>query len=538
MNTPHDTNPQQVQQAQGPQQEWVAFLASGAAFGGEVPVHIQTHISHLFLVGDRAYKMKRAVLLNFADLSTLEKRLDACQRELVLNRRTAPDMYLGYLPINRNGEGFTLGDTGDAGASGEAVDYVVEMQRFRQEDLFKQMADEHRLTRPVLGALAEQIIALHQTADQRPDMGGQAVMRANAADVHANLTTYGTHKGQRFLAQSDIDKWYAAIDGSFARHGALMDRRRADGHVRQCHGDLHLGNICLFNDAPTLFDCIEFSDELACIDVLYDLAFLVMDLVFHGLHTEASLVFNRYLSATRDYEGLPLMAGFLSLRAAIRAMVSAIDVAADGQPIEGDTPDAKPEARQEAADHLALALTLAPTETPPPPRLIAIGGLSGSGKSTIARQLAPALGPGTVVLSTDVIRKRLHGVSPETTLPKSAYTGAVSGETYGVLFADAAALAAGQTLVADATFVRPQDRDTIADIAANAGAEFTGLWLDISEADATARVASRGNDPSDADVAVVASQHHENTGTISWHRLDAMQENLLAAALNCMESDP
>ena len=520
MSTPNDKDPQQ---------SWVNYMASGQAFGGLVPAHIQTHISHLFLVGNKAYKMKRAVQLNFADLSTLEKRHDACERELTLNRRTAPDMYLNCLAICRNDTGFTLGSD----EAGDVVDYVVEMQRFDQHDLFDQMARENRLARPALSSLAEQIIALHRSAEPRPDMGGQAVMRTNAANVHANLTSYSRCNGQPLLQQSDIDQWYAAVDASFAHHGNLLDSRRADGHVRQCHGDLHLGNICLFNDTPTLFDCIEFSDTLACIDVLYDLAFLVMDLLFHDMPTEASFVLNRYLSATRDYEGLPLLAGFISLRAAIRAMIAAIDLTADGHDTQ--------QTRQDAADHLALALKLAPkTPTPhgdePRPQLVAIGGLSGSGKSTIAHQIAPAIGPDTVVLSSDVIRKRLHGVAPEQKLPKSAYSGTVSGETYGVLFADAATcLAAGQTLIADATFVRPQDRDSLAQIAADAGAHFTGIWLDITEADAIVRVANRTNDPSDADTNIVTQQRQEHAGAISWHRLDATAPDILAAIQNCIE---
>ena len=489
-------------------------MASGAAFDGDRPVHIETHISHLFLVGQRAFKMKRDVKLNFANLATLEKRHTACQREIILNRRTAPTLYLACLPITDDDGVLCLNGVG------EPVEYVVEMQRFAQTDLFDRMANQGPLPRPILANLAEQIIAFHNEAEPRPNWGGEAPMRRNARDVHNNLRQFGAD----FLDPADIDRWGTAIDAEFARHGALLDERRDSGLVRQCHGDLHLGNICLFEGTPTLFDCIEFSDRLACIDVLYDLAFLVMDLQFHSLKAEASLVLNRYLSATRDYAGLSLMPAFLSLRAAIRAMIAAIDVANDI--LDDDT------TRADAAAHLALALQLIEGGQNKP-HLIAIGGLSGSGKSTLARQLTPALGPTTLQLGTDVIRKRLHGVTPETTLPKAAYSGEVSARTYGILFEDTAtSLAAGQTVIADATFIRPQDRDMVERLARNANIAFTGIWLDISEDEAIIRVNARSGDPSDADAAVVTRQRAEPSGNISWHRLDATKDGLVADILD------
>ena len=201
--------------------------------------------------------------------------------------------------------------------------------------------------------------------------------------------------------------------------GTLLDRRRAEGKVRRCHGDLHLRNVCLFEGKPTLFDCLEFSDELACVDILYDLAFLLMDLEHRGLADFANLVLNRYLDLTGEDDGLAAMPLFLSLRAAIRAHVTATVIDRAGRS------EVRPEMAADARGYLDLAAQFL---RPRSCRLVAIGGLSGSGKSTLAAALAPSLG--ARVLRSDVIRKHLFGVAPETRLPASAYTSEVSRRVY------------------------------------------------------------------------------------------------------------
>ena len=234
-------------------------------------------------------------------------------------------------------------------------------------------------------------------------------------------------------------RWGAAVRG-------LLDRRRANGKVRRCHGDLHLRNICLFDDKPTLFDCLEFSDALASIDVLYDLAFLLMDLEHRGLAEFANVVLNRYLDLTGEDDGLAAMPLFLSLRAAIRAHVTAtaMDQAAAAE--------RKQEPAAEARSYLSLAARLL---RPRPRRLVAIGGLSGSGKSTLATALAPAIG--ARVLRSDVIRKRLFGVTPETRLPAHAYAAEISRLVYETLRQRAAAaLASGYSVIIDAVSLKPE----------------------------------------------------------------------------------
>ncbi|HTQ70251.1 MAG TPA: AAA family ATPase, partial [Acidocella sp.] len=276
------------------------------------------------------------------------------------------------------------------------------------------------------------------------------------------------------------------------------------GAVRRCHGDLHLGNILLLDGHPALFDCIEFSDEFACIDVLYDLAFLLMDLLRGGDAAGASLVANRYLDVSGDEGGLALLPLFIAARAAIRAHISV----AQGK-------------AEKAADYLALA---AQALRPAWPCLLAVGGFSGSGKSTLAASLAAHLSPmpGARVLRSDVLRKRLAGVAPETRLPESAYTRAASAGVYAHLLALAeAALRAGVCVILDAAFLRQAERDAAAALAARLGVAFQGLWLDAPDEVLQARLAARRDDASDAGIEVLRAQRRFAEPAMEWRRVDA-----------------
>jgi len=293
--------------------------------------------------------------------------------------------------------------------------------------------------------------------------------------------------------------------------GGLLDQRRAEGKVRRCHGDLHLRNICLLDGKSTLFDCLEFSDALASIDVLYDLAFLLMDLEHRGLTEFANVVFNRYLDLTNEDDGLPALPLFLSLRAAIRAHVTATAMDRATQV------EKKRQMACEACSYLELAARLL---RPRPSRLIAIGGLSGSGKSTLAAALAPAIG--ARVLRSDVIRKRLFGVAPETPLPASAYAPEVSRRGYGALRRKArAALAAGYSVIIDAVSLKPEERRSFAAVAEAASVPFSGLWLAAPELTMAARLRARRHDASDASPEVLAQQLQQDAGPIDWIIIDA-----------------
>ena len=310
-------------------------------------------------------------------------------------------------------------------------------------------------------------------------------------------------------------------------HADLLENRRRSGKVRFCHGDMHLANICLHDGEPTLFDCIEFDDAIACVDVLYDIAFPIMDLVSFDRPGLANLLMNRYLESSADYSGIGLMPLFLAARAAIRAM--ALGLAAQD-------PDSKKAHR--AAAYLALGRTFLKAA---PPRLITVGGLSGTGKSVLARGLAPLIGaaPGAVTLRSDGIRKRLFGARQEDRLPEHAYTPEASARTYGVLHEQARiCLEQGRSVIADATFLREDGRTAIEAVAHEAGADFTGIWLDAPVETLMARVDARTKDASDANSKVVARQTVENIGVMSWNeiRADRAPVEVLDDALRLLNS--
>jgi hypothetical protein len=465
------------------QDEVIAFLAQGAE------ARVETHISIVFLLGDTAYKLKRAVRFSYVDYSTLARRKACCEAELMLNRRTAPEMYRRVRAITRAALGGLEFD-----GPGAAVDYVLEMQRFAEADLFDSMAQAGKLTAPLLRDLTDNIAAFHQKAERTP-RDGAALLRGVVEGNAQNLAKAGF---DRHLVAEVNTGCRAAVEA----HAALLAARGAG--IRRCHGDLHLGNIVLWQGKPLLFDCIEFSEDFACIDPLYDIAFLLMDLLRRGERSFAALVFNRYLDGTGEAGGMAALPLFIAVRAAIRAHV----LAAQGRAGEGGA-------------YLALASEVL---RPAAPRLLAIGGFSGTGKSTLAAALAPEFAPvpGARILRTDVLRKTLCGVAPETRLPESAYTREMNGKVYARMYAHAeAALASGYCAILDAAFLRFEEREEAAAMAARLGVRFSGFWLDAPAEVLIARLDARRDDASDAGVAVLRHQQALETGEIRWTRIDA-----------------
>ncbi|MEZ5669455.1 MAG: AAA family ATPase [Alphaproteobacteria bacterium] len=494
------------------QSEVIGFLTERARARDRQAERIDTHAAHIFLSADEAWKLKRAVWYPFMDLSDAARRHDCCVAEVELNRRTAPDIYLGVCAITRESGGGLAIDGG-----GAVVDWFVRMRRFDQAGLLDRLADAGALALDAMAMLAAEIAAFHAAAKARPDKGGAEALRWIVDDNCAEF-----REMPALVASEKVAALEAASHAQLDRVGALLDARRASGFVRRCHGDLHLRNVVMIDGRPTLFDCIEFSDDIACIDVLYDVAFMLMDLWVRGLKPHANALFNGYMAATDQFGGLAALPLFLSARAAIRAKVLALEAAADGGDADGHG--------AEIARYLDLAESFA---RPAPPRLVAVGGLSGSGKSTLARALAPGLGPapGAVVLRSDVARKHLFGVDPAERLPQEAYAPAVSARVYGLLMDRAAqCLAEGQAVVVDAVFDRPADRAAVAGVAADLGLPFAGFWLQAPEAVLTARVGARRGDASDADAAVVRRQLKLDTGEIAWARLDAARPAAEVAA--------
>ena len=303
---------------------------------------------------------------------------------------------------------------------------------------------------------------------------------------------------------------------AFAIVRPVLLKRGGAGSVRRCHGDLHLRNIALIDGEPTLFDAVEFSDEIASGDVLYDLAFLLMDLEERGLRAAANRLFNRYLApeppdALTGLVALPL---FLSLRAAIRAKVEA----AGADRLEGEKRD---EARSLARRYFDLAIRFLAYL---PPRLVAVGGLSGVGKSALGGALAPEIGraPGALWLRSDLERKAMFAVAETAPLPASAYLSDVTRDVYHRLIDKARiALRAGQSVLLDATFATAAERSAAANAAAEVGVGFTGLFLDAPLATRLARIASRRDDASDADVDVARRQTMDPLSERGWKALDA-----------------
>ncbi len=473
------------------QSEIVAFLKA------RCEQHLTTHASHVFLTANRALKLKRAVKYAYLDFSTPELRRAACETELALNRRTAPELYLRVVSVTREAGAFALD------GKGAAVDWLVEMRRFPDDALFSHLAETGGLTPDLMRCLADTIVAFHRTAETTPDLGG-----AEGVDQVIAINSESLRRdGPPAISIEETNALADAVRTERDRHADLLDRRRAAGKVRRCHGDLHLGNICLFNGAPTLFDCIEFNEALASTDVLYDLAFLVMDLRFRGLATEAAIVFNRYFDVGDESDALALVPLFLALRAWVRAHVTATAARLENSA----------EKRTLARRYFDFAVALL---RPPSPRLIALGGISGTGKSTVAMIVAGRIN--ARILRSDIIRKRRFGVHPETRLPDSAYAPDVTAAVYATLLDRArTALAAGYSVIIDAVSARPDERASFTTLAAASGVPFTGIWLEAAPEILRARVSARRNDASDANLAILEKQLGYDLGAMDWRRVDA-----------------
>ncbi|NWH09260.1 MAG: AAA family ATPase [Alphaproteobacteria bacterium] len=493
--------------------EAAEFLAAGGGGALVAPItRIETHAAIVFLSGERAYKIKKAVDYGYLDFSTLERRRLCCAAEIALNRRTAPALYERLAVITREASGDLALD-----GTGEPVEYVIVMRRFAQDDLLDRVAARGALTDAIIDELADHLAGFHANAAPDRTFGGAARIK-EALTINA-----GQHR--LFAASFGGEEGPAALEAEggrcLARVAPLLEARREAGYVRHCHGDLHLGNIALIGGHPVAFDGIEFNDAFARIDIFYDLAFLLMDLWHRKERLAANRLFNRYLTMgvpeerAAALDGLKAMPLFLSLRAGVRAHVNARQGHA-----------------ALAEDYLSLARAfLRPRE----PILAAVSGLSGCGKSTLARTLAPELGaaPGALVLRSDERRKRRFGLSPLDRLPESAYAPAVTDEVYEGIRADAAkALKAGHAVIIDAVMAHEHERQEIVDLAAGMGVPLLALWLEAPPDVLGRRVDARTGDASDATREVLARQlgFAEPPRSPAWTIIDASQTPAQTAA--------
>jgi len=493
------------------QAEVIAFLSDPASHpaGPDRVDRFETHGALVFLAGGDAWKIKRAVRFPYMDFSTLERRRAVCAREVEINRCFAPELYLEATPITRTPAGRL-----QLAGEGAIVEWAVHMRRFDQLALLSRMAEAGPLAPELARSLGDAVYESHQGA--KPAQREAAAGRVARLLASVSTTLAGL---QEVLDPIAVERFGECARRALRRSAAVLDQRGAAGFVRRCHGDLHLNNIVLWHGRPMLFDAIEFDDELASIDTLYDLAFLLMDLDRKGQRQAANIVLNRYLwrsNAALDLAGLKALPLFLGLRAAIRAMVTAERA---GQQQGGS----KASDRREARRLLEAAVACL---APPAPRLIAIGGFSGTGKSTLGGALAPETGPvpGAVHLRSDLARKGLYGVEETTRLGPEAYTKAVSDKVHAILAVKAQeVLAAGHAAIVDAVFAGAEERAAIAALATKLGVPFQGLWLEAPPARLIARVQGRTGDASDATGAVVRLQLSGDIGplTADWRRIDA-----------------
>jgi aminoglycoside phosphotransferase family enzyme/predicted kinase len=455
---------------------------------------LQTHISYVLLTGAHAYKIKKAVAFAFLDFRTLAARRHFCEEELRLNRRLAPELYLDVVPITGSVDAPVLG------GEGAALEYAVKMREFPQDALASALLARGELDAGDIDALAARVAAFHAAIDSGPSPG------FGTPDAILHLAQRNFAEIDPLLAAGDserheLDALRAWTAREHDRRHAAFERRYEQGFIRECHGDLHLGNIARIDGKVVIFDCIEFNDEMRWIDVMSEIAFTVMDLEDRGRADLAHRFLNTYLETTGDYAGLAVLPFYLAYRALVRAKVALLRAAQQGS--------AASASREEARGYLRLAAKHA---APTRPALIITHGLSGCGKTTISQPLLERIG--AVRVRSDVERKRARGIAPlervEPGVGNGLYAPAEIDATYDRLRGLARWIVdSGRIAIVDATFLRHRQREQFRALAAELGVPFVILSFEASEATLHARVVQRHaarHDASDADAAVLAHQ--------------------------------
>ena len=473
---------------------------------------VETHISYVLLVGPFAYKFKKPVNFGFLDFTTLEKRRFYCEEELRLNKRLAPELYLAVVAVTGTEDAPRLG------GPGAPIEYAVKMRRFPGTAQLDQVLARGELTPGLVEALARAIAKFHGQAEiASPDTpyGSASEVGKYALENFAQIGT----GPEEIDARNALPSLRAWTETQLERHRDLIDARKRQGRVRQCHGDLHLTNMVLMDGEIVVFDGIEFNSALSFVDVMSEIAFLLMDLEVRQRPDLASIFLNRYLEETGDYEGLPLLKLYLVYRSMVRAKVAYLEYRAG-------TGKAACLARYDR--HLVLARRYA--EPHPPGLILLTHGFSGSGKTVHSAALIPRLG--ALRIRSDVERKRLAGLSAEakteSAVTAGMYDAAMTERTYERL-KDLAGIVSGCGIpvIVDATFLARARREEFAALARSLGAPLRILDFRAGEATLRARIRQRGaegHDASEADLAVLDHQlrgqepltPHEQALTLHW----------------------
>jgi len=497
--------------------------------GGRVRL-LETHISYVLLTGEYAYKIKKAISLPFLDFTTLERRHACCLEELRLNRRLAPVLYLDVVPIVGTFERPELG------GEGGAIEYAVRMREFSQEALLSHMLADGTLRLGHIDALADIVARFHQSVDvaaaDRPFGTAEEVRRVALENFSETRPLLASPDDL-----SDLDRLRGWTEKECAVRGETIDRRHAHGFVRECHGDLHLGNIALVDDRVTVFDCIEFNDELRWIDVMNEAAFAVMDLQDRGRFDLSFRFLNAYLEITGDYAGVALLRFFVAYRAMVRAKVTAIRMSQLRDDAAGSAA-----ALDEYRGYVALATRTAGWTVP---AIVLMHGLAGSGKTRSSQRLLESLG--AIRVRSDVERKRLIGLAADartgSSLAGGLYAPSATDRTYDSLASvTRAVVAAGHTAIADAAFLTRAQRHHFRALASELNVPYVIVDCEASDRTLRERIARRlakGRDASEADAAVLDYQQSirepiaadETTSVVRWNTelRDDQQDTAVAA---------
>jgi aminoglycoside phosphotransferase family enzyme/predicted kinase len=452
---------------------------------------VQTHISYVFLAGEHVYKIKKPLRFSFLDFSTLRLRRHYCAEEVRLNRRLAPHMYRGVVSVCPADGTYRLAAEDDP----QAIEYAVHMNRIPDDRILTALLDTGRVSDEMIDALADRLAAFHAAAAHSPAITANGDPERIGNLLEENFSAVRPFR-DRIISAFDDDAIRSFSGNFLSAQKALFRRRQRQHRIRDCHGDLHSEHIC-FTDPLVIFDCIEFNERFRHCDVASEIAFLAMDLDYHERPDLAERFASHYCEVTGDAEVLRLLAFYKCYRAYVRGKVDSLKSAE-----EDVDPGDRKTAFRSAERHFALAYRYTWADDP---RLVVIGGLSGTGKSTLASALSTRTGFERI--NSDVVRKELAGLSPNHR-PSEAevswlYGAAQSERTYGALYERASkALATGRGVILDATFQRRADREIARSLASGQGVAHLIVECRASEEEVRTRLRQRerrGDDPSDAD---------------------------------------